>query len=379
MGVSLSAAEVNLLKNPGFEQDKGGDKVPDDWKAIESHRLSGKNPAILQRDSEVFHSGKHSVRIEAEKSSRACWQQKVTLEGPGKYRIGYWVKTESLEGKPPMGKGFVGAVMLKESGKYIGYFWLKNSVGTNDWRKHTQDFELSEGTHTIEVFLTLDHALGKLWFDDVEIVATKTIGEEARESTKETSTLTVTPTSENICQNPSAEQLVSGRPVGFGAYDWAGCFEWGTSSDAHTGKASLYYKIIKLHEKYGMPSAAVIGNSDCFDGANSFVTGEQGGKVHCEFFAKGDIPRIEVWLFGWASKVAHRDHRFANASVKVGEFSSTAQWKKYSFDFNLPAPTLRFVMKLMPVGGVKPGQQLFLDDVIINGPGAKPAPRISHE
>jgi alpha-N-arabinofuranosidase len=136
--------------------------------------LDGQNPrswqpslrrgaeATLAVDS-VAHSGGRSVRISSSKGAEASWLGTVPIIPYSRYKLGGWIKTQSLV--PGPGRGAQISIRGEDD-------WRTPPVsGTKDWTR--VDVELDAGANdALEVtclFGGRGSVTGQAWFDDVEL------------------------------------------------------------------------------------------------------------------------------------------------------------------------------------------------------------------
>ena len=86
-------SEVNLIKNPGFEE---GEEEPSHWKS------SGSTADLtFLWDNADCHTGRRSVMIKKESAnSGGSWYPSydIPVQGEETYCLTYWMKTENVEG-----------------------------------------------------------------------------------------------------------------------------------------------------------------------------------------------------------------------------------------------------------------------------------------
>ncbi len=147
----------NLIKNSGFEIDDNHDGFPDNW----STWIKDSN-ASWCIDKEVSHTGKSSLKIQAEVPGRYFVVQRITGLQPGKtYLLKFWVKTENLEGDAAVTCDY-GPVAAKPR----PYVSLLKMQGSKDWKEFTNYSTVPIGSTWADICLI--HTKGTIWFDDIE-------------------------------------------------------------------------------------------------------------------------------------------------------------------------------------------------------------------
>ena len=97
--------------------------------------------------------------------------------------------------------------------------------------------------------------------------------------------------------NPSAEEIVAGKPVGWGCYRGKGEARLCSSDDAHSGVASACLVAGEFGEWRGrrfLNCGLVLGSPDGYRGVGAYTT--QGGRAYrVSFWMKGSVPRRFLW------------------------------------------------------------------------------------
>lgn len=147
------------LQNGSFEKSLG-----DRFTAFEKQDEPGKKTFV---DTEVFHSGKASLRIENfgdTKAGIARVVQEVRVTPYRCYRVSAWVKTE--EAAPA---SLFSIKAITPDGRDLCPFEPPAPAPTSDWRKVTTAFN-SWYADRIELnFGVFEGVKGKVWVDDLEI------------------------------------------------------------------------------------------------------------------------------------------------------------------------------------------------------------------
>ena len=156
-----SSQELLPVKNPGFEDDL------QHW----SPKIEPAEPEAIQIDTEVFHSGKASLRIrQARSSSYSNVVQAIAIEPYHNYVARCWIRADDVK-RSGIGLNF-----------YIGDIRGFNvraieddtqREGTFDWRQVTIPF--NAGRHDkITIIPYLHESTGTVWFDDIELFPLET-------------------------------------------------------------------------------------------------------------------------------------------------------------------------------------------------------------
>jgi len=162
-------ALLNELKNPDFEKEAfPGANFPADWYPCD---LVSEGGAKFVWDSQISHSGNHSIGVEYTNHGAVWWQQIVQVK-PGKnYRISGYIKTEALDGFSQIQLSF-----LDEEGCSLHTIRElpggKLFQGTNDWAKDVFECCSHQEATALEIRLMVV-GKGKVWFDEfaLEVIA----------------------------------------------------------------------------------------------------------------------------------------------------------------------------------------------------------------
>ncbi len=152
----------NLIKNPGFEEEK--QSLPTHWSLF----VQPQEGSFGKVDKKAYHSGKSSVMLtnknNYEKEPINNWNQRITKPDNKEIKEIYfegWIKTEEI---------------LKAY--YLLQFWNQNPAyilgstkseiltGTNDWKKVTINSTMPPETDFIMVRCAIE-GTGTAWFDNV--------------------------------------------------------------------------------------------------------------------------------------------------------------------------------------------------------------------
>ena len=146
--------------------------------------------------------------------------------------------------------------------------------------------------------------------------------------------------------NPSAEEIVAGKPVGWGCYRGKGEARLCSSDDAHSGVASACLVAGEFGEWRGrrfLNCGLVLGSPDGYRGVGAYTT--QGGRAYrVSFWMKGSVPWVKVQAICWQHDEATAQDR-KSVTVFPGKLVPTGEWRRHSGRFVTPAGTKRFALK----------------------------------
>jgi alpha-N-arabinofuranosidase len=150
-------AADGALKNPGFEAGLDG------W----SLHAYGAKP-VAEKDAEVVHGGKHSLRVSASEPSDTALGQEVRLTPGRLYRLSGWVRTRGLD---PHGAPVYGTFQVQHPGGRGTIAAGANHGGDTDWTQVAVTFEAPPGglTRVFVFFVGFGRGTGTAWFDDLEL------------------------------------------------------------------------------------------------------------------------------------------------------------------------------------------------------------------
>lgn len=180
----------------------------------------------------------------------------------------------------------------------------------------------------------------------------------------------------NLIGNPGAEQVVGKRPAGFGSYAGAGKLQLSAPADARTGKRSASIRAGSWHVypdgKKWINVALMAGGSNGFT-ADDALKVKPFRKYYFSFWAKSDLPRLEVSVVGWTAKDRGKGVRQA-LYARPTQIDTSPVWQRYAGSFVTRPDTAQAALKIGFTGfetdGAKLGT-LWVDDVYIGL--AKPA------
>ncbi len=168
-GLALTAAEVNLIKNPGFEE-KGSWQLWGTGPGLTSEDMA----SIMTYDNTVAASGAWSLKITDTWEKHSPYViQFVPLEKPA---AGYLL---TFKAKAEDGAEFrAGALFNKGTPAKHEFLGGAQSTlrGTGEWKEYTVAItNLKEGTDMLAIVLAPckygEGNTGTVWFDDVSLVA----------------------------------------------------------------------------------------------------------------------------------------------------------------------------------------------------------------
>jgi hypothetical protein len=165
--VQLHAIPYAIAPNGSFEQDTNRDGLPDGWKPS-----TFESPGKAVWDHAVARTGKFSARLSDSLSHEGKdWKDNVVR----------WVLQDSVEVTP--GQTVTAEAWLKseltagDARVTLAWFaerkWLhedssEKANGSQDWTLHTVTAKAPKDAKYVSVYLGLNFAKGKVWFDDVQ-------------------------------------------------------------------------------------------------------------------------------------------------------------------------------------------------------------------
>ena len=154
-------AQTNLITNPGFENDSNQDDIPDNWGVFQ---WGDRKVMAVTRDPEVKHNGNYSVKLSTPEVIRGQIAQNVPVEGGKTYDFSVWAKSKDFQGK-----GECGAILFRYSSqqKFIDLPVLR---GTRNWMVFSKRLTMPENADSMNIMLSIYHAKGTVWFDEVSLV-----------------------------------------------------------------------------------------------------------------------------------------------------------------------------------------------------------------
>jgi alpha-N-arabinofuranosidase len=152
-----AAAGGEGLTNGSFEDGRDG------WEL----NTYGARP-IVEKDGDVIHGGKHSLRVSAAELSDTALGQEVRLKPGQVYRLTGWVRTRGLD---PHGAPVHGTFQVQNPGGRGTIAGGANHAGDTDWTEVPVYFEAPPGGQVrIAVFFVgFGKGTGTAWFDDLKL------------------------------------------------------------------------------------------------------------------------------------------------------------------------------------------------------------------
>lgn len=175
---------------------------------------------------------------------------------------------------------------------------------------------------------------------------------------------------DNLAKNPSVEEG-DRFPTNWGRWKGQGKMNWGVTEDVfHTGKKSAFITLQRFGKVKGRNNAMaalVVGDSKGTTGPNALVC-EPNTTYSFSFWAKGNMPFVDVKGLAWVSETAAKHERRA-IKTSVGRFKPTDEWKEYKGTFTTPDAAKRMILMFYVGGyedeGAELNKTLFIDDVVI--------------
>jgi hypothetical protein len=155
----------NWIYNGGFETAPSGAMF--DWE------IQPRDTVAVTQDASIFHSGRHSLRLEFAGKRNLDYQQirQVAFVVPGAYRFEAYVRTDSLT--TDEGVGF--RIFDPEQPSHLNIETAQTN-GTHDWTRITKDFVVASPTEIIEIRVNRRPSMrfdcniqGTLWIDSVRL------------------------------------------------------------------------------------------------------------------------------------------------------------------------------------------------------------------
>jgi len=160
-------SEVNLVRNPDFEQVSLDGSRPKYWYPIYGVRdISSPVLAALAYAQEDADAGKRSVHIQSHEAvaKQPYWTQIVPIRGGAQYRLSVRVRSKDCLGC------FLSCQLLDKDG---GRIWEKTAAGPKDTNGAWKELSIALQTplHASEAKIRCGmNAIGDVWFDNVRLV-----------------------------------------------------------------------------------------------------------------------------------------------------------------------------------------------------------------
>ena len=157
--------QTNLVKNPGFEEDRNVRGVPDDWQTSGDGRLVAQTLSLDQgRD------GKRCARLSCTRFERGnaashamLCQMGVPVRRGATYRVRFWARAEGIAGD-------VVSVALSDTSTWSNCGLEDFFIPTGEWAQHESLFRATRDCPKASRFQIWFTSTGTLWVDDVEFV-----------------------------------------------------------------------------------------------------------------------------------------------------------------------------------------------------------------
>lgn len=222
LGIAQGEEVINLLPNPSFEELTDGGR-PLGW--TEFHPWG--TGASVSIDETIAHTGNRSVKIhcpsDGDRGTAGLFIQVV----PGMtYQFSGWCRTEGItELRTNVGPVARFSLLQEKDDPKAQITLYAQGKGTSDWELVETSFTVPQGINWIRLDLFMLFQQGTVWWDDVEF---SLVAAEDLDSIP------------NLFPNPSFEEIIDGRPAGWGSYNWG--TQGQVSIDqttAHSGSASV--------------------------------------------------------------------------------------------------------------------------------------------
>lgn len=156
---TITNAQINLIKNGGFERDAANWRGGEDIATISPYdKKSGKNSALInQYVSNEWKSIDQIILI-----PRETYAVKFSI----------WIKTESIEEKNEAYKaGAMIAEFTDDADKPIVSEPIAQIKGTTAWTLYNKTIKIPSEAKKIRIMLALAQTSGSIFFDDVSAIA----------------------------------------------------------------------------------------------------------------------------------------------------------------------------------------------------------------
>ncbi|MBI4580609.1 MAG: carbohydrate binding domain-containing protein [Planctomycetes bacterium] len=160
---SAIAAPGNLASNPGLEVVSQG-PLSDGWEP-----LSIGAPARFVVDEQIRHTGRRSIRIDADEVTRSYARSAAIAVAPGEtVEISAWVRTRDV----PQGQGTVILIAESTRGRERGEVSKVGvAAASADWQQIKGRLTVPESADTLRLRMGFSYSKGTCWWDDVEVRA----------------------------------------------------------------------------------------------------------------------------------------------------------------------------------------------------------------
>ncbi|MGD8414568.1 MAG: hypothetical protein PVF33_10060 [Candidatus Latescibacterota bacterium] len=184
-GEGETKLNVNLLKNPSFEQVENG--VPKHWTLTVFRGLEGQPESEYGIDNETTHDGMNSWRFSGDASTRRWYAltQEVRVRDVSHVRLRGWRQTDQVRVGPEQHAhdNFTLTFYDENHRRFQEVRLIDKKTpfvrGSNTWFEDDVMFKVPLGTRFVAVSCVLG-CQGWAWFDDVYLSATQTLDWETR-------------------------------------------------------------------------------------------------------------------------------------------------------------------------------------------------------
>lgn len=172
--IALLAAQIalcapaNLVRNPGFEGRASAQGIPTGWWRWE--QTKGESRCAL--DSDVKHSGAHSLRVTLAKPGNTVVVAPDIAVAVGEtFDVSVWVRVKGFQQKDVSGTVVANAAFRDSRGKFVRFVRFGKVVPEGEWVRLKAEAKVPPGIGTLTFELGLKDASGTVWFDDVSVTA----------------------------------------------------------------------------------------------------------------------------------------------------------------------------------------------------------------
>ncbi|MGD8241151.1 MAG: beta-N-acetylglucosaminidase domain-containing protein, partial [Armatimonadota bacterium] len=175
--------------------------------------------------------------------------------------------------------------------------------------------------------------------------------------------------------NPSVEEVVDGKPVGWSLYHGAGVARMSLSPDANSGERSLCIEATRWYQDPTHPThgdrkwinVALVHGSELGgkEGRDAYDV-EPSTSYRCSFYLKGDVPTVHLQYQGWSFMMDSNARESLRGDLE--EIRPTGEWQRYTSTFDTDYATKKFALKFALIGYEDEGMRLgsiWVDDVSI--------------
>lgn len=164
--IDLAAPSQTPVLNGDFEELDGdagiGAMIPKNWKPSPSH-----NKGTYVADTQVFKSGKASLRQTSPKEDKQSVIQDLPMLAGRTYELSCWIRTESATPKPGNTKACV-SIWSRTLGKELGSIADKDG-NSREFRLYTTKFTVPADSTDNAISCFVLAGTDKAWFDVLEL------------------------------------------------------------------------------------------------------------------------------------------------------------------------------------------------------------------